>query len=125
MAKKPTANEIHARLKTLEDRANVAAYVVTDKDGKHIGSIRFHYPRDGAGRLTCSAADWSLPIPGDGHARDEWTRWQIGWDDGAGHDRRTAAMHNMTIGTVRIDSKGGKRWDAQLRDAGYNVIQAV
>lgn len=124
MVKKPTANEIHARLKTLEDRANVAAFVVTDHEGKHIGSIRFHYPRDG-GKLTCSAADWSLPVPTDGEDRDAWTRWQIGWASGGGYDKHTAAMHNMTIGAVKIDGKGGKRWDNQLRDAGYNVIQAV
>lgn len=125
MSKKPTANEIHARLKTLEDRTNVSAYVVTDANGQHIGSIRFHYPRDGAGRLTCSAADWSQEGPSDGEEREAWTRWQIGWDDGAGHDRHSASMHNMTIGTVKIDGAAGPTWDAQLRAAGYNVIQAV
>lgn len=125
MAKKYTADEIHARLKALEDKANVAAYVVLDKDGHHIGTIRFHRPPAADGKLTCSAADWSKNGPTDGDDGNAWTRWQIGWASGTGHDKHSAAMHHMTIGDVKIDGTIGPTWDRQLRDAGYSVVQAV
>lgn len=123
-SRKITADQIHERLKKLEDRANVAAYIILDAAGQHIGSVRFHYPRDGAGRLTCSAADWSLPVPADDAERHAWTRWQLGWADGYGYDKHTAATGGMTIGTVRIVGQGNG-WDSQLRAAGYQVLQAV
>jgi hypothetical protein len=121
--RKLTADAIHDRLKKLEDRANVAAYTILDAKGEHIGSVRFHYPKSGEGRLTCSCADWAMPRP-EGATSDDWTRWQLGWASGFGYDKHTAAMASMTIGTVKI-TDGGERWDSQLRAAGFQVIQAV
>jgi hypothetical protein len=115
---------LHARIQKLEDKANVEAFVILDATGQHIGTVRFHLPKDGAGRLTCSAADWSLAIPADAQEREKWTRWQLGWANGYGYDKRTAAMGGMTIGTVTLADQG-RRWDAQLQAAGYRVIQSV
>lgn len=125
MARKTiTADKIHDRLRILEDRANVSAYVILNAQGHHVGTVRFHHPRDGAGRLTCSAADWTIPVPENGNDRASWTRWQLGWANGYGYDKRTAAMVGMSIAGVKLKDNG-HGWDSQLRDAGLIVVQAI
>lgn len=124
MARKLTADQIHDRIRKLEDRTNVSAHVVLNANGDHVGTIRFHYPRDGAGRLTAICADWTLTLPTDAAAYEAWTRWQIGTASGWGYDKRTAALGGLTVGVVTFAPQG-YCWDSQLRAAGYQVIQAV
>lgn len=123
MARKITADDIHRRLRALENRANVSAYIVLNAKGDHVGTVRFHYPRDGAGRLTVMVADWSAVRP-EGETFQTWTRWQIGTASGGGYDKHTAACYRLTVDGYRFRDEG-KCWNNQLRDAGYTVLQAV
>jgi hypothetical protein len=114
-------------VRAIEQKANVSAHIVLDAAGEHIGTVRFSYPRDGAGKLHAVAADWSTERPRkeNGEADFEtWTPWQYGYANGGGYDKHSAAVSGMTIGTVTLKDDG-HNWYNQLRDAGYRVIQAV
>jgi hypothetical protein len=128
MSKSKKVEQIHGALRKLEQKANVAGHVVLDKDGKHIGTVRLSYPRDGAGQLKALAANWLAvrPVNPETGLADfqNWTPWQYGWANGGGYDKATAALSGMTIGTVTIKDDGFN-WYNQLRDAGYAVIQAI
>ena|SRR5690242_9907354 len=124
---KKTVDRIHNALRTLEAKANVAGWIVLDKAGEHIGTVRFSYPRDGMGKLHALAANWQAERPRNAQGEadfETWTPWQYGTANGCGYDKATAALGGMTIGTVRLEDQGYD-WARQLRHAGYRVIQAV
>lgn len=127
MAKSANVERIHKSLRRIEQKANVAAWIILDKAGEHIGTVRISYPRDGIGRLQLLAANWAAERPRDKDGQADfsnWTPWQYGWASGCGYDKGTAAASGMTIGAVKIQDIG-TYWHDQLRDAGYRVIQAV
>lgn len=119
---------------------HVSAYVVTDNAGNRIATVAFKFPRDGAGRLWCYVHFIGLEMVRD-------------YAGGYGYDKRSAAV-TYAVGKIPeyyiapdsleweiahkqdIDARanafkaaladiGGKDWDAALRDAGFNVLQAV
>jgi len=116
------ADKVHEYLRKFEQRTNVSAYIVM-RGAEQVGTVRFHYPRDGAGKLTAFAADWTKDMP-EGVDFKEWTRWQYGWATGYGYDKRTAAVGGMTIAGVTLKDQGWD-WAHQLREAGLTVIQAI
>lgn len=120
---KLTASKTHDKLRALEARTNVHAYVVLNEKCEHVGTVRVHYPRDGAGRLTVAAADWTLDRP-EGETWQTFTRWQIGTASGGGYDKATAAAGGMTIAGVTLADQGYD-WCHQLQNAGLTVLQAV
>ena len=127
MAKSTNVARIHAALNRLDQKANVSGFVVIDSACKHVGTVRFSYPRDGAGKLVALAADWSADRPRDAEGKADfsnWTPWQYGTANGGGYDKHTAAMSGMTIAGVVIKDDG-HRWNDQLRAAGLTVLQAV
>lgn len=108
----------------------VAAYVVL-KDGECVAKISIKFPADGAGRL---------------YAYVHWLGVEMvrGSASGYGYDKRSAAVADActkaikTIKTERDDvnfhraaffrvlsSDGGEYFDRKLRDAGFDVIQAI
>lgn len=104
---------------------NVSAYVVLDKNGEHVASVKFKFPRDGAGRL---------------YAYVHWIGLQMvrGSASGYGYDKRSAAVADAVGRFADMDKHpycfkffdavardGGEYWDRRLRDAGFTVIQAV
>lgn len=130
MSKKAlTVRRIHDALTKVDNKANVAGYIILDAKGEHVGTVRMSFPRDGAGRLVILAANWSAERPrnqNDPTLADftNWTPWQYGSANGCGYDKATAAMGGMTIGTC-ILADSGHRWSDQLHTAGYRVIQAI
>lgn len=112
---------------------NVEAYVIL-KDGERVANIAFKFPRDGAGRL---------------YAYVHWFGLEMvrGSASGGGYDKRTAACANAIakLGAAQAarglpdpaecDKRAafaealahdtGPTWDAQLRKAGFTVLQAV
>lgn len=122
-----TVQRIHDALRRVDQKANVAGYVVLDSTGEHIGTVRFSYPRDGAGRLVALVANWAAERPKDENGLGDftnWTPWQYGTANGCGYDKATAAISGMTIGACTVQDSGWD-WTRQLRDAGYRVIQAI
>jgi hypothetical protein len=112
--------------------ANVSAYIVL-KDGERIASVAFKYPRDGAGRLYAYVHVFG-------------TEMVRGFAAGGGYDKHTAAvesaMDRFRYGDTDIDTyqvadglfralcdrdhvDGWANWDRRLRDAGYDIWQAV
>ena len=123
----PKVERIHNAMRAIEQKANVAGFVVLDAQGEHVGTVRFSYPRDGAGKLKAIAANWKAERPRDDKGEADftnWTPWQYGWANGGGYDKHTAALSGMTIGTHRIVDSG-ERWDNQLHKAGYRVLCGV
>lgn len=115
--------------------ALVSAYAVL-KDGEHVASIKFKYPRDGSGRLWVYVHWIGVPMV-------------RGYAGGYGYDKRTAALSSASrpladlfngpdyasgkpdILSARekflnaIAVNGGEYWDALLDRAGFDVIQVV
>ncbi len=113
---------------------NVSAYVITDKTGERVATIAFKFPKDGAGRLTTYFHIIGIPMI-------------KGTASGYGYDKRSAALDNAMEKPISlVDYHGdcaamqeeinrfrmafeagnaGSQWDTALRDAGYNVLQAV
>lgn len=121
--------------------AHVAAFVITE-GGEQVAKIAFKFPRDGAGRLYCYAQFFGYPMV-------------RGWAPGYGYDKKSAAasvaarkMRGQRDGNTlgEKDGKGmmfaepgskadrfmaalgqddGMGWDRRLRDAGFEVWQAV
>lgn len=108
----------------------VSAYVVT-KDGKRIASIAFKFPADGAGRLFCYAHVFGMPMV-------------RGYANGYGYDKKSAACEAAVAKIVApsgpeyaddaghaaaikaaLSGNDGYDWDRRIRDAGYDVWQAV
>lgn len=119
--------------------AHVSAYVIAYK-GERVATLAFKFPRDGASRLWCYL-HW---------AGCEMVRAYAG---GGGYNKRTAAAayaackmpaelpdtvyadgtphHDVDTRTAYVafrgalEKDGGSNWDATLRDAGFDVWQAV
>lgn len=113
--------------------AIVSAYCII-LDGEHIASVAFKYPKDGAGRLWCYLHVFGQPM-----AR--------GFVSGGGYDKHSAAaacaarkvknyaeseitqypknaeLRNLIVSALASDN--GYGWDRRLRDAGFDVFQAV
>ena len=127
MGKSAKVERIHNALRSIEKKSNVAGFIVLDAAGEHIGTVRFSYPRDGAGKLQVLAANWKAERPKDADGKADftnWTPWQYGWANGGGYDKHTAALSGFTIGDCTI-ADHGQRWNDQLHAAGYRVLQAV
>lgn len=108
----------------------VSAYVIVSQSGDRIASIAFKFPKDGAGRLYCYFHLFGTEMV-RGHA------------NGYGYDKKSAAVSNaleklkVSDGCdpgvqklmVVLQSHGSEmdagNWDNVLRNAGYNVFQAV
>lgn len=105
----------------------VSAFVVV-RNNKRVATVAFKFPNDGAGRLWCY-----LHIMGAPMAR--------GFAGGYGYDKRSAAIEDAahkhsedaypedlaTIKAIKsaLSDIGGNSWDSALRDAGFEVWQAV
>jgi hypothetical protein len=106
----------------------VSAYVIA-RDGKRVATVAFKFPRDGAGRLL---------------AYVHWlgTEMARGWASGYGYDKRSAACASAAVRIKGADLRGpseehanlfiaalakddGMEWHDRLRDAGFDVWQAV
>lgn len=105
----------------------VSAFVIAD-GGNRVATIAFRFPRDGAGRL------WAYV---------HWlgTEMVRGYAGGYGYDKSSAAVEAAvarmqdatdTVNPARLDAFrnalrdcGGFGWDRKLRDAGFEVWQAV
>ena len=74
----------------ISDRANVRADVILNKRGQHVATVRWLYPRDGAGTLRCEVYE-----PGKGITY----RGKAG---GYGYDKTTAALAGAEIAGFRI-----------------------
>jgi hypothetical protein len=104
----------------------VSAYVIA-RDGARVATIAFKFPRDGAGRL---------------YAYVHWYGVEMvrGYAAGGGYDKRSAACAsaarkikhpagaaplflNHFVSELAKDDRYG--WDRNLRDAGFEVWQAV
>lgn len=115
--------------------ANVSAYVVTDGSCSVVARIAFKYPKDGSGRLYCYMHVLGIEM-------------ERGYATGGGYDKASAACDVAlrklasrkfdeqaqqcsgaaisTMRTFRAAVKdAGASWDRDLRDAGFNVLQAV
>lgn len=106
---------------------HVSAYVVV-KNGERVATISFKFPRDGASRLWVYVHWLGAPMV-RGHA------------NGYGYDKRSAACanaaRNLTNGEnfdnledrtafrQALEKDGGESWDNALRNAGFEVWQAV
>ena len=108
----------------------VSAYVVTAgasfvQPGRRVGTVAFKHPRDGAGRLWCY-----LHLLGSPMVR--------GYAGGYGYCKTDAAISSAAshAETPSEDAAGaafikallpddGNNWDWHLREAGFDVIQAV
>lgn len=117
----------------------VTAYVIT-LNGERVATIAFKHPRDGAGRLYVYVHWLGTPMV-------------RGWAGGYGYDKHSAAcVHAMSrvkgprgadtpeawlneqgrrsgVGYTAFYSAlandGGSTWDTRLRNAGFDVLQAV
>jgi len=100
----------------------VSAWVIM-RGLEHVGTVRVHYPADGAGRLVAYVADWTLDCP-VGVPFNEFTRWQRGIAGGYGYDKTSAALRGLSVGGVVLQDNG-RDWVAQLHGAGLYVICAI
>jgi hypothetical protein len=106
--------------------AKTAAYVIVH-EGERVATIAFKFPSDGAGRL------WAYV---------HWTGLKMvrGYAGGFGYDKRSAACANAARNTGQnwgpsgkwmfafwqaLARDGGQTWDSALREAGFDVWQAV
>lgn len=106
---------------------HVSAFVIAD-GGNRVATIAFRFPRDGAGRLW-AYVHWIGAEMTRGYAR------------GGGYDKKSAAVASAvarlqdatdTENHARLDAFrdalldfGGFGWDHKLRNAGFQVWQAV
>ena len=107
--------------------AYVSAYVVV-RDGQMMATIAFRFPKDGASRLWCYL-HWSGSTMVRGYA------------GGYGYDKKNAAVaaavramipnpaeaapKSLAAFTAAVSDCGGYDWDRKLRDAGFEIWQAV
>ena len=105
--------------------SNLSAYVIL-KDGKRVATMAFKFPKDGAGRLYAYVH----------YLGAEMVR---GYAGGYGYDKRSAAVENAidNVNHAQLEPSfdltfikaltniGGNSWDNALRDAGFEVLQAV
>lgn len=118
---------------------NVSAYVITE-GGERVATVAFKFPKDGAGRLWCY-----FHVIGAEMAR--------GYAGGYGYDKKSAAV-DSAIGNIKeaaaaypdekwsvmhakalnekikrfadaMQGRDGYSWDHNLREAGFNILQAI
>lgn len=113
----------------------VSAYVILDKSGECVAKVAFKFPADGAGRLYAYVHWLGVPMV-------------RGFASGYGYDKRSAAVTSAIETAIKnsegkpqdwfpanatlaatfhrvLRNDGGEYWDTRLRNAGFNVIQAV
>lgn len=107
----------------------VSAYVIV-KGGERVATVAFKFPKDGAGRMWCYLHVSGIPMV-------------RGYASGYGYDKKSAAFESAAR-KVEIDTESaadctkyawqiirsqdgdsGQDWDRRLRDAGFEVWQAV
>ena len=103
--------------------ANVSAYVVM-RDNERVANIAFKFPRDGASRLWVYVHWFGVPM----------VRGSAG---GYGYDKKTAACNSASRALPEATSDSqeaftkalaiddGNDWERNLRNAGFDVLQAV
>jgi hypothetical protein len=104
--------------------ANVSAYVVM-RDNERVANIAFKFPRDGASRLYAYVHWFGIPM----------VRGSAG---GYGYDKKTAACNSASRAlpqasysdsleafTTALAIDDGNDWERNLRNAGFDVLQAV
>lgn len=87
----------------ISDRANVRADVILNKRGAHVATVRWLYPRDGAGTVRCE-----VYTPGQGITY----RGKAG---GYGYDKTTAALAGAEIAGHRIANHCGTAEESHER----------
>jgi hypothetical protein len=80
----------------IADKANVSVSVVLDRKGKHCATVRWLFPRDGAGIVRCE-----VYTPGQGIT----FRGRAG---GYGYDKRTAAFAGAVIAGFQVANHCGQ-----------------
>jgi hypothetical protein len=103
---------------------SVSAYVVM-RHGDKVGTIAFKFPKDGASRLWVYVHWLGTPMV-------------RGYAGGYGYDKKTAACNSASRALTRLDACGweeaftqalaidnGNDWERNLRNAGFEVLQAV
>jgi hypothetical protein len=109
---------------------HVSAFVIA-QGGRRVGTVAFKFPRDGAGRLYCYLQVFGMPM-----AR--------GFANGYGYDKKSAACESAaeriapptepeyaddagraTAIKAALAGHEGYDWDRRIRDAGFEVWQAV
>ena len=112
---------------------HVSAYVIA-KDGERVATIAFKFSRDGAGRLYAYVHWLGVPMVrgyADGYGYDKRSaacavaahKIVDGPDAGDGRTNGDPALIGLFITALRKDD--GWDWDRRLRDAGFDVWQAV
>lgn len=108
--------------------SNVSAYIIA-RDGERVATIAFKYPRDGAGRL---------------YAYVHWLGSEMvrGYASGGGYDKHSAACSSAAHKLEKVFADfgegsprqlfrlallrdGGEYWHTMLRNADFEVWQAV
>jgi hypothetical protein len=90
---------------------NAGAKVILNQKGEVCGMIKIAHPADGAGRLTVILHEHGLEP-------------QVGSASGCGYDKVSAAIDGMTFAGMTLTDHP-HNWEAQLRDAGYNVYTVL
>lgn len=109
--------------------ANVSAYCIT-KDGKRVATVAFKFPRDGADRLWAYVHVLGSPMVrgmagGYGYSKtDAAISTAASQIDPASSFDGDDLITAQTIKTALIPDDG-HHWDTHLRDAGFDVMQAV
>ena len=106
--------------------AHVSAYVIA-KDGERVATISFKFPRDGAGGLYAYVHWLGLEMV-RGHAKGaDYDKRSAACDAAARkitfkHGEKPAYLDRFVAALAKDDCMG---WDRRLRDAGFEVWQAV
>ena len=102
---------------------NVGAYVVM-RGNERVANIAFKFPRDGASRLWVYVHWFGVPMV-------------RGYAGGYGYDKKTAACNSASRAlpeptsdsqqafTAALAIDDGNDWERNLRNAGFDVLQAV
>jgi hypothetical protein len=91
--------------------SRVGAWVILNKSGEICGTVKILFPADGAGVLKAVIHEHGFEP-------------QMGTSGGYGYDKKSAALSGAKFGDIILEDSG-KDWTNQLRDAGFNVYQAV
>lgn len=104
--------------------SNVSAYCIM-RGGERVATIAFKFPKDGASRLWVYVHWLGIPM----------VRGSAG---GYGYDKRTAACNSASRAlphasyddkleafTAALAIDDGNDWERNLRNAGFDVLQAV
>lgn len=122
---KPTVYEKHNH-----HFAQVSGYVITDNKASRIATVAFKFPKNGDGRLYCYFHIIGMPM-------------SQGYANGYGYDKKSAAVSDaidklkiadgcdpevqklMYVLKTQGKAMDSGNWDNVLRNAGYNLLQAI